>query len=92
MRVQHHSCGTHPLDTGLQEGGVDDTYTGKGMKSRSICTLLMLRELTPCPLVSLQCATRFRQILGGEVGAGRSNLSAPTHAIAQSRHSVDFCT
>jgi len=63
MRVQHHSCGTHPLDTGLQERGMGDTYIWK-------VTMLMLhlhppdaRELTPCPLVSLQGATRFRQIL-----------------------------
>ena len=46
------------------------------------------RELTPCPLVSLQCATGFRQILWRR---GRSILSAPTHAIARFRHSVDFC-
>jgi len=31
MRVQHHSCGTHPLDTGLQEGEMGDTYIWKAM-------------------------------------------------------------
>jgi len=74
MRVQHHSCGTHPLDTGLQEGGVDDTYTGKGMNLMLYLHLPDARELTPCPLVSLQCATRFRQILGGEMGLGEIDL------------------
>jgi len=63
MRVQHHSYGTHPLDTGLQEGGMGDTHIWRG-------AMLMLhlhrpdaRELTPCLLVSLQGATQFRQIL-----------------------------
>jgi len=63
MRVQHHSCGTHPLDTGLQEGGMGDAHIWKG-------AMLMLhlhhpdaRELTPCPLVSLQGVTRFKHIL-----------------------------
>jgi len=63
MHVQHHSCGTHPLDTGLQEGGMGDTRIWKG-------AMLMLhlhppdaRELTPCPLVSLQGVTRFTHIL-----------------------------
>jgi len=88
--VQHHSCSTHPLDTGLQEGGVDDTYTGKGMKLMFYLRPPDARGLTPCPLVSLQCATRFRQILGGEVGPWEI-LSTPTHSIARFRHSVDLC-
>jgi len=67
MRVQHHSFGTHPLDTGLQEGGMDNTYIGKGMKLMFYLHPPDAPELTPCPLVSLQCATRFRQILGGGV-------------------------
>jgi len=74
MRVRHHSCGTHPLDTSLQEGGVDDTYTEKGMKLMLYLHPPDARELTPCPLVSLQCATRFRQILGGEVGPWEIDL------------------
>jgi len=33
----------------------------------------------------------FDKFCGGGVGHGRSILSAPTHAIARFRHSVDFC-
>ena len=74
MRVQHHSCGTHPSDTGLQEGGVDDTYTGKGMKLMLHLHPPDARELTPCPPVSLQGVTRFRHILWRRSGTmgGRS--------------------
>jgi len=63
MRVQHHSCSTHLLDTGLQERGMGDTYIRKGMALMLHLHPPDARELTPCPLVSLHCATRFRQIL-----------------------------
>jgi len=63
MHVEHRSCGTHFLDSGLQEGGVGDTYIGNEMTLMHHLHPPGAREHTPCPLVSLQCATRFRQIL-----------------------------
>jgi len=44
-------------------GRIGDTYIGKGMMLMLRLHAPDARELTPCPLVSLQCATRFRQIL-----------------------------
>jgi len=67
MRAQHHSCGTHPLDTGLQEGEIGDTYIGKGMMLMLHLHARDAREPTPCPLVSLQCARRFDKFYGSEV-------------------------
>jgi len=63
MCVQHHSCGTHPLDTSLQEGEIGGTYIRKGMILMLHLHAPDVRELIPCPRVSLQCVTRFRQIL-----------------------------
>jgi len=79
MRVQHHSCGTHPLDTGMQEGGVDDIYTGKGMKLMLYLHPPDARELTLCPLVSLQGAMRFRQILWRRSGTMRDRSCQLPH-------------
>jgi len=57
----------------MQEGGVDDTYTGKGMKLMLYLHPPDARELTSVS-AGLQCATRFRQILGGEMGPGEIDL------------------
>jgi len=61
--VQHHSCRTYFLDSGLQEGGVGETSIGKETTSMLHFHPHDAGELTLCPLVSVQCATRLWQIL-----------------------------